>query len=348
MNHKWTLWLATAATLAAGTAQAADMELRAAATGDSIIIDGRPDAAWGKAEALTLEVNETPYKPSNGYDGISSAEVTLKALYDDTHVYFLAQWTDPTMSLERWPWVKQPDGSWKQMMKKDSTGHDNSYYEDKFSFAWNINQSGFQKKGCDASCHINEDGLVADIPDTSAGRHFTKPGQTIDLWHWKSARTNAVFQTDDQYINSDKKEQNQGWGRHGDHKTGGGYVNNHNEDKSAPKWMARVASADNRYWVLDTEKVPFVDTFEAGAIIGGVIAAPMEGSRGDLLSRGEWNDGVWTLEIKRKLVVTGEKSEEQDVQFRDLSKPYHFGVTVFDNSQINHIYHKKSIALRFD
>ena len=42
-----------------------------------------------------------------------------------------------------------------------------------------------------------------------------------------------------------------------------------------------------------------------------------------------------------------EKADIQDVQFSDLKKAYHFGVSVFDNSQINHIYHKGAIKLTF-
>jgi hypothetical protein len=63
--------------------------------------------------------------------------------------------------------------------------------------------------------------------------------------------------------------------------------------------------------------------------------------------RGNWDKDVWTIEIRRKLVTTGEKSESQDVQFDDLSKLYHFGVSVFDNTQINHLFHDDTLILKF-
>ena len=56
---------------------------------------------------------------------------------------------------------------------------------------------------------------------------------------------------------------------------------------------------------------------------------------------------MWTLEIKRKLVTTGDKAKEQDVQFDDLKKTYYFGVSVFDNTQINHMYHEGVHQLTF-
>jgi hypothetical protein len=46
-------------------------------------------------------------------------------------------------------------------------------------------------------------------------------------------------------------------------------------------------------------------------------------------------------------VTTGEKSNIQDVQFDDLSKDYNFGISVFDNSQINHLYHDDVLTLKF-
>lgn len=327
-------------------ANAASLHLESLRTEQPISIDGMQESLWEKATPLEVEVNETPYKPDNGYDGMQETTVELRSVYDQEHIYFLLRYPDPTHSLERFPWVKQQDGSWKQMKNKDQTKHENTYYEDKVSMIWDINQKGFAKKGCDKSCHITEDGMLKGVKDTSAGRHFTKPGETLDMWHWKSARTNPVGQMDDQFINSDRSE-SKSWGRHGDTKTGGGYINNHNADKSAPAYMNPQPNDENRYWVMDETKVKFVDNFQPGDVIGGIVAKPFEGPRADLNARGEWKDGYWTLEIKRALVTNGENSQEHDVQFADLGKTYRFGVTVFDNSQINHIFHKKPIKLTF-
>ena len=326
---------------------AAKNTLESVSLDQKVIIDGVEDAFWSNATPLTVLLNELPYEPSNGYAGMKEVEVNIRSVYDAENVYFLVRWEDPTMSLERFPWVKQQDGSWKQLMKKDQTGQDNTYYEDKFAFFWNIHSKGFVKKGCDKSCHITEDGEIDGVKDISSGRHYTaNAGETIDMWHWKGARSNPVGQIDDQYMNSDRQE-NKGWGRHSDDKTGGGYANNHNADKTAPVWMNPEPSEDNRYWVLDATKVPFLDRFKAGDIVGGIVANPSTGSRGDINALGVWKNGVWTLEVKRKLVTEHENSATQDVQFSDLNKKYYFGMTVFDNSQTNHLYHKKSLKLTF-
>ncbi len=322
------------------------LEMSATKTDTPPSINGEEDSVWSKASPLTLSLNELPYKPIPAYEGIIETEATLKALYDDQYLYFLVQWQDPTKSLERFPWVKQQDGSWKQQKVLDQTGHDNTYYEDKFAFLWNINQKGFAKKGCDKSCHMAENGVLEGVKDTSAGRHYTAKDSFIDIWHWKSARTNPVFQVDDQYINSDHN-QNKGWGRHSDEKTAGGYKNNVNKDKSAPAYMNSTPS-DDKYWVLTDNKTEFQDHFKPGDIVGGMVLEASQGSRGDITGHGQWNNGVWTLEIKRQLVTNWDNSSTQDVQFNDLSKVYHFGVTAFDNAQINHLFHKKPIKLTFE
>ena len=338
---------AVSAGLFASACQSATNTLEAIRAPQAIVIDGTPDAFWDTATALTVRLNELPYEPNNGYQGITETDIELRAAYDDESVYFLMRWEDPTHSLERFPWVKQPDGTWKQLSNKDDTGHDNTYYEDKLALFWNIRSAGFAKKGCDKSCHITEDGVIAGVKTRSAGRHFTASrDETLDIWHWKSARSNPVGQVDDQYLNADR-EQNKGWGRHSDDKTEGGYSNNSNAEGSAPAWMNPAPSNENRYWVMGDTKVPFVDTFKPGDGIGGIVANAAHGSRGDIHARGVWKDGVWSLEIQRKLTTAHSNADTQDIQFSDLSRSYLFGISVFDNSQINHLYHKKALTLKF-
>jgi hypothetical protein len=321
--------------------------LVSAKTMSSISIDGAIDSAWEKATAVEVDVNKLPYQPNNGYPGMTETTVTLKSLYDNENVYFLVQYNDATKSLERFPWVKQADGTWKQKMAKDNTGHDNTYYEDKFAIFWNINAAGFAKKGCAIACHMSENGMTNGIKDKSAGRKFTNAGETIDMWHWKGVRSNPVGQVDDQFVDSDGPDTNKNWGRHGDVKTGGGYKNNTTKDKSKPMYMNSKMTDENKYYVHPDLKTKFVDTFKTGDVIPGITLSPFSGPRADISAKGVWKDGVWTIEMKRKLVTTGDKSNIQDVQFSDLGKSYNFGVSVFDNSQINHVYHDEVLSFVF-
>jgi len=310
-----------------------------------IAIDGIKDAAWDQAKEIEIDLEHLPYKPNNGYAGIKETEVDIKSFYDDKYVYFLLEYEDPTYSIERFPWMKQEDGSWKQLKAKDSTGHDNTYYEDKLAFFWNINAKGFDKKGCAIACHKASQGKVNGIEDKSPARKYTNAGETIDMWHWKGVRTNPNHQLDDQFVDStNDPKQNKNWGRKGDSKTGGGYKNNVAD--GAPAYTAKGLTSTS-VAILDSEKVPFDAAYSDSNRIPGIVTAPFTGSRGDIEAFGVWKDGVWTVEIKRALVTSGENANIQDVQFNDLSKGYLFGVAVFDNSQINHVFHYDAYELVF-
>lgn len=322
--------------------QATDQTLVSGKANAPIILDGKADKAWDAAKGITVKVDELPYEPSNGYKGMEETDVTIQSLYDDTYVYFLITYKDPTKSLARFPWVKQADGSWKKLANKDSTGHDNTYYEDKFAMFWNISTKGFEADGCMIACHLDEPG------DTSAGRKYTSSAdQTIDMWHAKYVRSMPMGMFDDQYVdnNTDPKK-NKGWGRKGD--TGkGGYKNNDNGDTSGPAFMNLMPTDDEMYYIIPSKSVPFVDTFKEGDVLPGITISPMMGGRADILSRNRYENGVWTLEVMRALKTTGENAETQDIQFTDTSKKYPFGIAVFDNSQINHLYHSETLQLQF-
>ncbi|MDN3695986.1 MULTISPECIES: ethylbenzene dehydrogenase-related protein [Vibrio] len=327
-------------------AQAKGKTLESSKITSNITIDGKIDPVWEQAKSITQKLKKLPYKPNNGYEGIKKTSVEMKSLYDDEYVYFLFTYADPTKSIDRFPWVKQEDGTWKQLKNKDSTGHDNTYYEDKFAVFWDINTEGFADKGCNIACHRAKDGMNAGRKDKNPARKYTKrEGEFIDMWHWKGVRTAVHNQLDDQYVDSNTDpKQNKGWGRKGDSKTGGGYVNNIKDGQPA---YISASLTDDTLLILDSEKQPFTAGYDKLDRIPGLTGKPFTGSRGDIDVGAEWKDGVWTLEMKRKLVTTGENAATQDVQFNDLSKEYPFGIAVFDNSQINHIFHRGVLNLEF-
>ncbi len=293
-------------------------------------LDGVPESVWDGAPALAF--------PVVGGFNAGSHQVSLKSVYSGDQVYFLMTWTDPTESLRRFPWVKQEDGTWKRFID-NTAGDDNVFYEDKMSLIWNINNSitGFNQAGCFSTCHAGE-------PDKPYGNKYTpNPGEIGDIWHWKSVRTGSVNQIDDQYVDDVRwSSSTPEAGRHSDPKTGGGYADNFNADKSGPGFMS-PAGANSGYWILDSEKVPFVDTFATGDEIAGIVVAPITGDRGDLPAVAQYGNGGWTLEFSRKLVTGSDK----DVQFNDLSQAYYFGAAIFDNAQVRHSFQTGVAALKF-
>jgi hypothetical protein len=297
------------------------------------------DAAWSKAQAITVQVSGG----QNLKNGSTTA--SLKAVYTADTIYFLLQYDDPTQSMRRSPFVKQPDGTWKKLADPDDKGGDNNkYYEDKFAMIWTINNSikGFESAGCFSVCHAGE-------PSKAFGNKYTAAaGEIGDIWHWKFVRTGAVGQIDDQYVDDTRYDKDKApeAGRKSDAKTAGGYADIVLKD-GKPEFMskdAKPANAGGTYWLKDADKVAFDDSkFKPGDEVASILIAPIVGDRGDISSASSWKDGKWTIAFSRKL-VTGSKT---DVQFDKLDQTYYFGLSVFDNAQVRHAYSAGALMLTF-
>lgn len=310
------IWISSGITGAAGTLTS--MKVTAAP-----VIDGAPESIWDQASAMTVNV------ASGANSG--SHTITLKSVYTDDSVYFLAQWNDATESLKRLPWQKQADGKWKQLTTPNvKEGGENTYYEDKFAQIWNINIPAFEGSGCFSTCHIGENSDEKDY----GNKYTLNPGEMGDIWHMKIVRTNPTGFIDDQYVDSTRYDRTNAAdaGRHSD-PGGSPYSNNINAARNAPNYTSADQPAPP-YWILDDQKMPFTDTYKTGDEIAGIIVKPPGGDRADIKGKAIYNDGKWTLEYGRKL-TTG---SNYDVQFSDLKKEYSFGNAIFDNAQTRHSY----------
>lgn len=335
------------ALLGASTAGAQGLSVVSARTDKAPEIDGKRDEVWNKAKPLAVNLGKLMYTPDK-YKGEEKVSVKVSSLHDDEYVYFLLQWNDSTQSLEQQPWVKQGDGAWKQKRAMDDKDRENTYADDKLGLMWNIDVPDFPQQGCNVVCHKSRGGKSAGHDDPGPGRKWTnKQGTTVDLWTWKAAHTNPVGQVADGYIDDTKDPaKNPDYGRKLND-GGGGPAFNANADKTAPAFMS-PSPADGVIWVRDDAKVPFADTFKPGDMIGSVIAAPFTGSRANIQGVALWENGTWTLELKRKLVTEAPGAKQQDVQFDNLKKTYFFGVSVFDHTDSAHLYHEDAIKLTFN
>lgn len=302
-------------------------------------VDGVADEEfWADAPVFEIDVER----------GANSEETTvmMRSVYTEDSVYFLVEWADPTESFLRAPWEMQEDGTWLQLKDPEDLGGDNNvWYEDKFAFIWNINNSiaFFEEEGCSVACHLSEEG----DPKPYGNKLTEEEGEMGDIWHWKSVRN--LNQLHDQYLDhTEYSEDTPSAGRHSDPKDSGGYINNVNEDKTAPLYMPAgddFPRDGNPGYLIESEMVEFDPAmFEAGDRVPGIYKSEFVGDGGDIAGGWRWEDGMWTLEIGRAL-VTG---SEYDVQFDDLTAAYYFGVAPFDNAQVRHMYHQDAIALIFE
>jgi hypothetical protein len=315
-----------------GVAAAQDTTLVAKKVTAPPALDGKMDATWQQAAPLVVKLNGGKNLPGG------ATEVILRALYDAEKVYFVAQWKVPAKGERRFPFQKQADGSWKQLVDPaDKGGDDNLYYEDKLAMIWAIKAPTFEKSGCFAGCHLGE--------GKPYGNKYLPAGEVADIWHWKSIRTGSVGQIDDQWLDDTKydKEKSPDAGRKSDKKESGGYTDNKLVD-GKPQWARKDNAPAPPYFILESEKAPFDDSkYKPGDEVPGILVAPFTGDRGDLPCAATFADGTWTLEWSRKL-VTGSPT---DVQFDDLKKKYAFGIAVFANAQVRHAFHPGARFLTF-
>jgi hypothetical protein len=103
-----------AASLAAFTvagAQAPANTLVVAKAAAAPALDGNAnDPAWAAAAPLTVKLSG-----GENFGGKGESTATLKAVTAGDMIYILLQYSDPTESKRRGPYVKQPDGSWTKL-----------------------------------------------------------------------------------------------------------------------------------------------------------------------------------------------------------------------------------------
>ena len=164
-------------------------------------------------------------------------------------------------------------------------------------------------------------------------------GQFIDLWQWRSSRSNPIGLGDDGFVAEE---------RGGDAGTGP-YMTNFDKATGQPKYMFNPAVAGYRALAIDdviSGKVGFDDTYylsaetavpfdpgyawKNGDTIPRRYLRPESGSRGDVVqpAAARWRNGFWDVTLQRKM-DTG--NPQDDKIFRDGGS-YDLAFAVFRNA----------------
>jgi hypothetical protein len=345
-------------------------------------IDGVVDASWENSPKLQFStaVPEVTGDVFRGYTGNIIPTVTLRSAYDDTNIYFLAEWVDPTESLKREPWYFDPATKrWVQEHGAPTFSASGAitrlaFYEDKMAMLWNVDNSvvGWDNATCYKSCHT---GLPAS---DGSSKHFTNfASEKIDMWHWKSVRggTNGAFQFDDQYQDNtypNGRKSDVGASAYADNKQTL-TITGTSTSVTVPKYM--IPGRTNYYWILGSEITdgtaktitavsetgeltlsdatiidPNTDVAyqRAGAglgpkAIGAINITAYTDSRGDITCKSTYTGSGWILEYQRALKTTDDK--RNDVDFSTKTDKY-FGFAIFENAQIAHSI-KPNLVLKF-
>jgi Ethylbenzene dehydrogenase/Carbohydrate family 9 binding domain-like len=178
-------------------------------------IDGTIDAIWDKATKLSF--TPTVPDPGNnlftGYNG-DTYPATLRSMYDDSYIYFLAEVEDNTKSVNVATWYFNPTTKlWAQEPTSKTLDVNGlmtrtGFGEDKMAMLWNIDNSTpkFTSQTCYASCHVFGPYLDYSVnpavmkSNAGSGNHYTNgANEKIDMWWGHLSRDIAFNQMDDNY-----------------------------------------------------------------------------------------------------------------------------------------------------
>lgn len=100
-----------------------------------------------------------------------------------------------------------------------------------------------------------------------------------------------------------------------------------------------LTSATAHTWSEDLE----MDVELGERVPGVVIDGRLSSGRGDVRAAGGWQEGVWTLEIRRALTTRDKK----DINLMPGLGPRYLWVAPFDGSQTRHAHHLKPVKVEF-
>lgn len=173
-------------------------------------IDGTIDAIWEKATKLDF----TPQVPDPG-NGLFAGYIgttypaTLRSMYDDKYIYFLAEWNDASNYVVQ-PWYFNPTTlRWAQRgnaRQFDANGSllKEGMGQDQLAMLWNIDNSTpkFVTQTCYASCHLFTPyrNYAGQMVANASGNHYTNGvNEKIDMWWCHLNKDLVTNQMDDEY-----------------------------------------------------------------------------------------------------------------------------------------------------
>jgi cytochrome b subunit of formate dehydrogenase len=336
------------------------------------VIDGETsDPIWQR-------ISPTYVRTANGgnFQGAGETTISIQAVHDELHAYFLFVWEDPTRSLKQLPLRKSVAG-WELLHDGYEFGDEHAYSEDKFSVlltSLNTILAG------DTTFHAGAAPLAGE-PATLSGRglHYTMhEGEFVDVWEWKATSTNASKYCDDDHFGPPVEGTPAQFEAlvpyHGGFAPDPGTANYQDNftpfpasdhtngvvPRRLPKdldvlstTLGRVdlnpdhgESETARWYMTEGETLPYSPERDRlipnGTIVPGVIVSgEYSGDRADVRCAGRWAAGRWALEVMRRL----------DVQSR-YDVPIKSGVSMrvaaFDHSQIRHTRHVRALRLEVE
>ncbi|GAA5216820.1 ethylbenzene dehydrogenase-related protein [Corallincola platygyrae] len=343
-------------------------------TQQAIELDGEArETDWNHAPSVSVKT----FNGRNHENG--SVIVNVRALHDGEYGYFLFEWADKTRSLAHLPLIKTDEG-WRVQQTGAGKADENEFYEDKFAVmlsrtsqlagAGTVHLGKKPHSERPASMggrglHYTTDGSITDVWHWKAVRtggigqaddnHFGRPLPSKSEYK----RYTGGYQKD---LDCEHKVRFEG----NDFRLKpecGGYLMNwkiYSDEIVQPlrlpknqQVLARMGtpnmdpsqSDQGRWWLAWNDTVrysPDADTFPIGTVIPSVISlGRFTMGRGGVDAVGSWNNGKWTLELRRKL----HSNDQHDLPIED---GIYLWMAAFDHSQTRHTYHMRPLRLAME
>lgn len=213
--------------------------------------------------------------------------VTLRAMADGQFLYLGATWNDPTSS----------ESIQKHQWSYDGNNWSQAEDEDRIAFIWDMGLNGGNGANCMTMCH-------PPLMHTNTG--------FVDVWHWKSVRTNPIGFVDDKYFDTNDRQSDPGTSAYSDNAPmGSGFPSfmAMNDPGANVDFLAIDANALANFDPFGTilpahsvaEAVAFDSnaTFASGSVIPGYRLRVPTGDRASVQSAGKYDSGIWTVEFKK-------------------------------------------------
>ncbi len=281
------------------------------AAGDTVVSQRLPEGKvpsidgidGGTSEWGDLSTSITLLRAAGDYNFIESAHI--RSAFDNEYVYFQVQWTEVANAEFGWevsrsenptPWI-YPDSTVADTavnvnLHRWDKGTTN---EDRLNLLFEITPvTRYESDGCYVTCHTTA-GDETNYHATRAAR------ERMDIWHWTAATTNHTGYGYDRYMDHTSNgvkpdvglpvvRVNREFDFAGADTTDRPLYQVFGQpgfSKAYPLWDYEITRVANSGWT-------------AGTTIPSYINSIPTLSAADLIAVGEYNDGTWTVEMKRK------------------------------------------------
>jgi hypothetical protein len=291
------------------------------------VIDGQiREDAWNMAletKLSTWQLGDGPPQPG--------AQVLMRAVYDDTHIYFAFRWPDKTRQDRMGQWFFS-GGQWRAEVT----------WPDALALHWQITEQvkDFGQGGCAVLCHST--GRFREFPRMATRQE----GAVVDEWYWNAFTAEKAGRPGDGFLDHRVIYVPQGSLKPAFRWAQPEISAAHGSDTSGERMPETVGGVPLTLNAEVTDGMPPRPLFYMegdkqvplqlpGSSKPGATSVPLYdsgipevGDSANISGRASWSDGYWTLELSRAL----QTPSKRDAPLDPSEKSYTFGLAVWNGT----------------